>query len=60
MNDNEQNVNNVNDGNTQEAPKPEKKSFLEQLKGLGFWGYLGLACVVKAGVEIVKSFTRKN
>ena len=38
---------------------PEKKGILDQLKGLGLWGYLGLCVVIKGVVEIVKAVTKK-
>ena len=33
----------------------EKKGILEQLKGMGLWGYLGLCVIVNAVVRIVEA-----
>lgn len=56
MNENE----NTNTTNETNENKKEKKGILEQFKGLGFWGYLGVAAVIKGVVEIVKVVGKRN
>ena len=40
--------------------QPEKKSFLEQFKGIGFIGYLCIAVIVKGIVSIVGLIVNKK
>lgn len=40
--------------------QPEKKSFFDQFKGIGFIGYLCIAVIVKGIVAVVGIIANKN
>lgn len=41
--------------NQKTQQNPEKKGILEQLKGMGLWGYLGLCILANAVVRIAEA-----
>lgn len=43
------------DENQKTQQNPEKKGILEQLKGMGFWGYLGLCVIANTVVRVVEA-----